>query len=256
MNNVLKFNPITKKLEKTYVVKDPKDGVDGKEGPEGKQGPVGPQGPRGIQGPKGETGKRGKPGPQGEQGPRGLKGEPGLNGLDGKNGIDGAKGDQGIPGQDGSYIHFSFSAPEEKLGKDKDWCFTQVGEIFHKENKKWVFYRAIGGGGGSSRPRKLQDVGNVKLTNLLPNDVLTWNGVNWENSQVSGAGTVDYKQYVDVVSASVTYIGFADPGSNDASAVWKIKKIITTGEDIEIVWADGNTNFDNVWNDRASLTYS
>ena len=65
-----------------------------------------------------------------------------------------------------------------------------------------------------------------------------------------------YKLELDEVSASVTYVGLADPGTATADPNWLIKKIITTGADVEIVYADGDANFDNVWDDRASLTYS
>jgi hypothetical protein len=65
-----------------------------------------------------------------------------------------------------------------------------------------------------------------------------------------------YKTEVDEVSSSVTYVGIAAPGTATSAASWQIKKITTTGADIEIIFADGNSNFDNVWDDRASLTYS
>lgn len=54
--------------------------------------------------------------------------------------------------------------------------------------------------------------------------------------------------------ATYTYIGNALPGSADASAVWQIKRL--TNADNTIIWADGDSDFDNVWNDRLSLTYS
>jgi hypothetical protein len=50
------------------------------------------------------------------------------------------------------------------------------------------------------------------------------------------------------------YLGYAEIASSEASAVWRIKKIDTsTGADT--TWADGDSDFDNVWNDRAILTY-
>lgn len=173
--------------------------------------------------------------------------------LDGKDGLS-IEGPQGIPGKNGSFIHISTFKPSDSLGNENDWCFTHLGEVFYKKENKWNFYRSFGGG-SSSRIRKLQEIGNVRISNLQPNDVLMWNGVFWGNSQVAGASS-DYKQYVDVVSDSITYIGLAEAGSSVSSAVWKIKKLITTGQDLEIIWADGNTNFDNVWNDRESLIYS
>lgn len=54
---------------------------------------------------------------------------------------------------------------------------------------------------------------------------------------------------------SVVYIGEAAIGSATNAAVWRIKKIDETSGLI-ITWADGNSNFDNVWDLRADLTYS
>lgn len=60
---------------------------------------------------------------------------------------------------------------------------------------------------------------------------------------------------LDEVSATVTYIGEATAGSATSSAVWLIKKIDETSG-IIVTFADGNTNYDNVWDNRAALTYS
>lgn len=65
----------------------------------------------------------------------------------------------------------------------------------------------------------------------------------------------DFKTEVDSASSTVTYIGYASPGSAKSSAIWKVKKI-DTSSGVEITYADGNGNFDNVWDNRASLSYS
>lgn len=57
-------------------------------------------------------------------------------------------------------------------------------------------------------------------------------------------------------TTSVTYVGKAVVGSSEASAVWQIQKIDETGAVMSIKFADGNSSFDNVWNDRVSLTYN
>ena len=59
---------------------------------------------------------------------------------------------------------------------------------------------------------------------------------------------------LDEVSATLMYVGEAAAGSATASAVWRIKRIDTTSG-IDLRWADGNIHFDNVWDNRASLTY-
>ena len=55
------------------------------------------------------------------------------------------------------------------------------------------------------------------------------------------------------------YIGRADPGSIESAAVWSISKsVIESGMDNDTgqTWADGDSNFDNVWDDRLILSYS
>lgn len=60
---------------------------------------------------------------------------------------------------------------------------------------------------------------------------------------------------IDDASTTVTYIGEAAIGMSEASPFWKIKKLTTTGTILDIKWADGNEEFDNVWTNRAALTY-
>lgn len=82
-------------------------------------------------------------------------------------------------------------------------------------------------------------------------------------SIVVTAGTVaptSYAVYIDgTQTADVTYIGKAPPGSSQGSAVWQIKKIDEAGGtagDAVITYADGNSNYDNLWTGRATASYS
>lgn len=52
------------------------------------------------------------------------------------------------------------------------------------------------------------------------------------------------------------YIGKAALGVATASPVWQIKRITFTGSQIITQWADGDANYNNTWDDRASYTYS
>ena len=65
-----------------------------------------------------------------------------------------------------------------------------------------------------------------------------------------------YALKFDSVSATVQYKGEAIPGADVADPIWRVCKINVTGDDIDIIWADGNTRFDNIWDNRASLSYS
>lgn len=58
------------------------------------------------------------------------------------------------------------------------------------------------------------------------------------------------------VSPSVAYLGQAEAGTLTSAAAWRIRRITTSGGDVTVQYADGNTDFDNVWTARASLSYS
>jgi len=62
---------------------------------------------------------------------------------------------------------------------------------------------------------------------------------------------------LDEAGSGITYVGEATPGSANSAAVWRIKRLDeSVATDLTILWADGNSSFDNVWSDRASLSYS
>ena len=61
---------------------------------------------------------------------------------------------------------------------------------------------------------------------------------------------------LDDVGSGTTYIGDALPNTATSASTWRIKKMVETGADLEILWADGDANFDNVWDDRAGLSYT
>ena len=56
--------------------------------------------------------------------------------------------------------------------------------------------------------------------------------------------------------ASVTFVGEAAPNSASSEAVWRIQKIDETGEETVITYADGNSLFDNIWDNRTTLEYA
>lgn len=55
-------------------------------------------------------------------------------------------------------------------------------------------------------------------------------------------------------NTAITYVGIAAIGSATSSAVWKIMEIDETSGTV-ITYADSDDNYDNVWDDRESLTY-
>lgn len=61
---------------------------------------------------------------------------------------------------------------------------------------------------------------------------------------------------IDDAGGGVSYVGRAKPGTITSIPQWQIKRLTITGADSVVEWADGNNKFDNVWDNRAALTYS
>jgi hypothetical protein len=53
--------------------------------------------------------------------------------------------------------------------------------------------------------------------------------------------------------STLTYVGTAIPGSLTSASVWQISRVDDTGNEL---WADGDTLFNNIFEDRESLSYS
>jgi len=51
-----------------------------------------------------------------------------------------------------------------------------------------------------------------------------------------------------------TYVGIASPGTATSAASWQIKRITNASDDVD--WAGGDTAFNNIWDNYASLSYS
>lgn len=62
----------------------------------------------------------------------------------------------------------------------------------------------------------------------------------------------------DVTTTSVTYVGKATIGTATSSALWQIKKLdeSSTPVTLSVKWAGGGASFNQVWDNRASLSYS
>ena len=91
-------------------------------------------------------------------------------------------------------------------------------------------------------------------------DQLNFNGLKLrttgEDGGGAGGGNFNDKLLQVDSEGSTTYLGYADPGTATSAAFWAIKRIVETGKDVSITWADGNNSFDNIWNDRLTLVYS
>ena len=87
---------------------------------------------------------------------------------------------------------------------------------------------------------------------------MKWTGTEW--TEIGGLDMIQYTKEIDFVDASdLIYIGEALPGTATSAGNWRIKRVNTNAgadNDIEIKYADGNSNFDNIWDNHLSLTYT
>lgn len=174
------------------------------------------RGPRGVRGQRGSPGRDGAVGPIGPIGPRGLPGPRGIAGLVGKDGKDGK---DGVDGKDAPVI---VAIDIDEVGDDIVFVFEfSDGSIIRSDRIK------------------------------LPAPVNVYNGGGGV-----GRKAVSYETRIDEVDATLTYVGKANPGSDTDQNVWQIQRILVVGSETVIEFADGNAEFDNVWDNRASLTYS
>jgi len=60
-----------------------------------------------------------------------------------------------------------------------------------------------------------------------------------------------------VVAGDITYVGKAARSSATDVAVWQIKRINEVDANTtDVEWADGVDNFNKIWDDRATYSYS
>ena len=79
----------------------------------------------------------------------------------------------------------------------------------------------------------------------------------------TGEDVATYTKRVDFIAdtpsagQTTVYKGWALPGIATSTAAWRVTRtILASDDDVEELFADGNANFDNVWDNRASLSYS
>lgn len=64
----------------------------------------------------------------------------------------------------------------------------------------------------------------------------------------------------DSVNPDICYVGNAVVGELEASPVWRIKRITSTTvgliESIDVDFADGDDLYNNIWDDRETLSYA
>jgi len=146
------------------------------------------------------------------------RGPRGEQGEAGPAGATGAPGTNGLNGADGTSVFTGNGAPGAGLGNDGDvYIDADNGDIYQKVTGSWSLQ-------GSP--------GSMALT--------------------TRSDTID-----PTVFPEVTYRGDALPGTATSAAAWRVQRMTLQSDgDIAIVFADGNDNFDNIWDNRLSLSYS
>lgn len=222
---VYKFDPLKRKL---VEFAEPVKGIKGDKGDKGEKGDRGDRGEQGLRGLRGFRGEKGDKGDKGERGEIGPIGPQGIQGEKGEQGIQGLQGDKGL---DGSFIYRNEGFPSNDLGKDGDWCFNNFKEVFYKANGKWNFYLQLGSGG--SRVNKIEDIGNVKITSISTNQVLSWNGSGWVNRTVTGGTGSGITREIYSITTNET----AQSGSNIDYVYF-----VSNGATLTMPTAVGNTS--------------
>ena len=190
----------------------------------GKDGTAGPQGPVGVIGATGAKGERGDTGPQGDSGPRGPQGPIGPQGMAGHNGVDGVVGAQGEMGQ----------MPKHETRGDAI-RFEQMQGVWGK----WIHLP------------NLQHQQNLSVGSIQESEVIAL------IQQFGGAAVAEDNILIDT-AGDYKYIGFSTPGTATSAASWKIKRVDQTdsGGDVPILFASGTADYNKVWDDRATYTYT
>lgn len=93
---------------------------------------------------------------------------------------------------------------------------------------------------------------------------ITIEGDNSNSLYVNSDGSINTKNPKNIIridmdgGSNPVYIGEASAGTASSSAYWRIKKITwdVNSNPLSVLFADGNTNYDNIWDNRASLSYS
>ena len=156
--------------------------------------------------------------PRGPAGPQGEPGEQGSQGVPGINGQDGADGLNIYQGS-GPPVD-GVTVPVESKPGDKYIDNASNGALYEKTGvSTWTF---------------VSDLADVALA-----------------TEVDDLGG----------SPQIIYVGNAQPGTVTSAASWRVQRVTVTtdgggNDDVSVQWADGNNQYDNVWDNRAALAYS
>ena len=77
----------------------------------------------------------------------------------------------------------------------------------------------------------------------------------WADSGGDMAIPYETRIQLDSGDGNISYVGKSATGSITSTSTWQIQRIDETVGFI-LEWADGDANFDNIWDNREALSYS
>ena len=167
-------------------------------------------------------------GDRGDEGPQGLSGAIGSPGLDGRDGTNAP-----LLGDIISSLMASESFLEAVKGEKGD--------------------PGLGAGGGAGK----LDVADLPgYRSASPGDILAVS----TNGKVGflDLGDIAMPEYDRLIDTEgdYKYIGEADPGTATSATGWRIKRAnFKAGDDTDITWGDGSSEFNKIWDDRTGYAY-
>lgn len=148
---------------------------------------------------------------------------------------------------------------------DSTWDGKVKNLVYDTDLMEWVAMTPSSGGGGGGADVQYAEgttsatpTGTVALGKTSTNALkaLSVNTSGHLNINIASDGIADETVMIDEASSSVTYVGKATAGTSTSSASWSISKITLSGSVTAVQWADGDPAATNIWDDRASLSYS
>jgi hypothetical protein len=104
-------------------------------------------------------------------------------------------------------------------------------------------------GGTATEEKQLIEIEKLNALNATADTIK--NAVNTLDSKIFFEPVM-----VDESNPNLIYKGFASPAASTDAPVWAIQRISISNEIASYQWARGAKNFDNIWNNRATLSYS
>jgi hypothetical protein len=189
---------------------------------------------------------------QGEQGEKGERGESGIQGEKGDQGLQGEKGENGervLLRTNGDYVEYKYE-------NDKKWNFLYT--FFNEKKGGGIIAAGAPGkdgkdGANGARLQIRNYNNNIQYKYESESSWVTLFEVPTSGGEVENM----YAKRIENVGDYI-YTGEADAGSSEGSAVWRISRTYIDPDtgDVIVVWADGNTDFDNIWSNYSNLQYT